>query len=76
MRLQREVKDTAFYYFLNITDYLSVGEQEPYEVARSRVKEMLLNMRQVKFMDEVKDDLYRQALRKHRINYYLYKQKE
>ena len=71
-----EVKDTAFYYFLNITDYLSVGEQEPYEVARSRVKEMLLNMRQVKFMDEVKDDLYRQALRKHRINYYLYKQKE
>ena len=30
-----ELKDTAFHYFLNVSDYRTVGEQEPYEFARS-----------------------------------------
>ena len=56
-----ELKDTAFWYFLNISEYIRTGEQEPYEVARPHVRNMLLNRRQVEFMNQVKSDLYREA---------------
>lgn len=66
-----ELKDTAFYYFLNVSDYRSVGEQEPYEFARVHVKDMLLNMKRVEFMNQVKDDLYQRAVKRDKIKYYL-----
>lgn len=64
-----ELKDTAFYYFLNVSDFCSVGEQEPYEFARPKVKDMMLNLKQVEFMKKVKDDLYQQAVKKNEIKY-------
>ena len=64
-----ELKDTAFYYFLNVSDFRSVGEQEPYEFARPKVKDMMLNLKQVEFMKKVKDDLYQQAVKKNEIKY-------
>jgi len=68
---QIELKDTAFYYFLNVSDFRSAGEQAPYEFAHTQVKDMLLNMRQVDFMKKVKDDLYQRAVEKDKIKYYL-----
>lgn len=65
-----ELKDTAFYYFLNISDYRRIGEQEPYEFARTQVKDMLLNIRQAEFMKKVKDDLYQWAVKRDKIKYY------
>lgn len=64
-----ELRDTAFYYFLNVTDYRKKGDEEPYDVARMAVKEMMVNMRQVDFMKSVKEELYEEALRKNRIKY-------
>lgn len=64
-----ELKDTAFYYFLNISEYRQVGEQEPYEFARSDVKDMMMNLRQVDFMKAVKNDLYERAVNRNRIKY-------
>ena len=37
------MKDTAYYYFLNVSDYRGVGEEKPYEFARSEVKDLLVN---------------------------------
>ena len=65
------LKDTAFHYFLNVSDYRPVGEQEPYEFARTQVKDMLLNVKQVEFMKHVKDDLYQRAVKRDKIKYYL-----
>lgn len=65
-----ELKDSAFYYFLNVTDYRQTGEQEPYEFAAQQVKDMLLNMKQVKFMEQVKNDLYERAVERNKIKYY------
>ena len=65
-----ELKDTAFCYFLNVSDYRRMGEEEPYEFARTQVKDMLLNVRQVEFMKQVKDDLYRRAVKRDKIKYY------
>lgn len=67
---QVELKDTAFYYFLNIREFRQAGEQEPFELARTQVKDMLLNMKQVQFMEKVKDDLYKQTEEKNEIKYY------
>ena len=65
-----ELKDTAFYYFLNISDFRVAGEQEPYEFAQPKVKDMLVNIKRVDFMKQVKDDLYERAVkRKKIINY-------
>ena len=66
-----ELKDSAFCYFLNVSNYRSAGEQEPYEFARTQVKDMLLNMRQVEFIKKMKDDLYQSAKDKNKIKYYL-----
>ncbi len=65
-----ELKDTAFWYFLNISEYIRTGEQLPYEVARLHVRDMLLNRRQVEFMNQVKSDLYREASDDGKIKYF------
>lgn len=64
-----EVKDTAFWYFLNVTDYIPTGMQEPYEAARPLVNDMVLNKKQVEFLNQVRDDLYRQAMDDGKIKY-------
>ena len=62
-----ELKDTAFYYFLNISDFRVAGEQEPYEFAQPKVKDMLVNIKRVDFMKQVKDDLYERAVKERRL---------
>lgn len=64
-----ELKDTAFYYFLDIKEFRGVDEQKPYELARVDVKELLINQKQVDFMKKVKDDLYKRAVDKKKIKY-------
>ena len=64
-----ELKDTAFYYFLNVSDYRGAGEEKPYEFARSEVKDLLVNQKRVNFMEQVKNDLYQQAVNKKKIMY-------
>ena len=64
-----ELKDTAFHYFLNVSDYRGAGEEKPYEFARSEVKDLLVNQKRVNFMEQVKNDLYQQAVNKKKIIY-------
>ena len=64
-----ELQDTAFYYFLNVTDYLKKGDEEPYDFARKTAKDMLINMRKLDFIKGVKTDLYNEATRKDKIIY-------
>lgn len=66
---QVEVKDTAFWYFLNVAEYIPTGAQEPYEAARLLVNDMVLNRKQVEFLNRIKDELYREALDDGKIKY-------
>ncbi|MDD3039446.1 peptidyl-prolyl cis-trans isomerase [Bacteroides sp.] len=66
---QVELKDTAFYYFLNVSDYRGVGDEKPYEFARSEVQDLLVNQKCVDFMEQVKGDLYQRAVDKKKIIY-------
>ena len=65
-----ELKDTAFHYFLHIEDYLGKGEQRPLDFAQEDIKEILINLKRVDFVNRVKEDLYRQASEKNRSIYY------
>lgn len=62
-----ELKDTAFYYFLNVTEYRQIGEQEPFEFAKTQVKDILLNMRRIDYIERVKNELYEDALENNKI---------
>ncbi len=67
---QLEVKDDSFWYLLNIEEFLGAGKEKPLEFARTEIKEMLMNLKQVDFMRNVKADLYRKASDKNEITYY------
>lgn len=64
-----ELKDSVYFYFLDVSDYRAAGEEKPYEQARADIKDLLVNQKQVEFMERMKDDLYRQAVDKKRIIY-------
>lgn len=64
-----ELKDTAYWYFLNVSDYIPTGGQEPYEAARSAVSEMVVNWKQVEFLNQVKGDLYNEAVEDGKLKY-------
>lgn len=65
-----ELQDTAFHYFLHVIDYRAVGEEEPYEVARTHARELLLNTLQAGFLKQVREDLYREAVENNEVKYY------
>ncbi|MCD7899008.1 MAG: peptidyl-prolyl cis-trans isomerase [Bacteroides sp.] len=64
-----EVKDDEFYYFLNVIEYLGIGDEKPYDFARSSVLEMMTNLKKVDYIKSMKEDLYQQALKKNKIKY-------
>ena len=65
-----ELKDTAFHYFLHIEEFQGKGEQKPLDFAQEEIKEILINLKRVDFVNRVKEDLYRQASDKNGIIYY------
>ena len=64
-----ELKDTAFHYFLHVEEFQGKGEQRPLDFAQEEIKEILINLKRVDFINRVKEDLYRQAAEKNKINY-------
>lgn len=60
-------KDMTSYRFLGISDFRVVGEQKPYEFAQSKVKDVLINIKRVGFMKQVKDDLYERVVKRRKI---------
>lgn len=65
-----ELKDTAFCYFLHIEELQGKGKQKPLDFAQEEIKEILINLKRVEYINGVKEDLYRQASDRNKINYY------
>lgn len=65
-----ELKDSAFYYFLNVSEYRLSGAQEPFEYAEKQIKNMLLNIKRINFMKQMKTDLYQQAIKNDEVKFY------
>ena len=65
-----EVKDTAFCYFLHVEEFLGKDQQRPLDFAKTELKEILINLKRVEFINKVKEELYRHASDRNKINYY------
>lgn len=65
-----EVTHDKFWYYLYIDSYQPAGQEQPYEYARERVREVLLNHKKRGFIQSVEEELYQKALRDEKIKYY------
>lgn len=65
-----EVKDTAFCYFLHVEEFLGKDKQKPLDFAQDEIKEILINLKRVEFINKVKKDLYERASDRNKIIYY------
>lgn len=57
-----EFSDTASLYMINVAEYLPVGDQKPIDLAEPEIKELLVNSRKADFLQQVKRDIYRNAI--------------
>jgi len=64
-----ETSDSAYVYFLNITDYRTVGAQAPYDYVTEQIYNMLANKRKIDYLQQFKDELYRDAVRKRQVQF-------
>ena len=46
-----------------------IGEQEPLEYAKQKINDILVNYKQVDFIQQVKGDLYEKAIKRNKIKY-------
>lgn len=65
-----EVKDTAFCYFLHVEEFLGKDKQRPLDFAKNEIREILINLKRVEFINKVKEELYQRASDRNKINYY------
>jgi hypothetical protein len=65
-----ELQDSAYCYFLSISDYLLQGDPSPFEYAKPMIKEVLINQKKMSFLKSVEDDLYDKAIEKGQIKFY------
>lgn len=65
-----ELKDTAFHYFLHVEEFLNKEEQKPLDFAEEEIKENLINLKRVDYLNRIKEGLYQQATGKNEIVYY------
>lgn len=65
-----EVRDTVYCYFLHVEQFLPKGDPLPLEYAKNEIKEMIINLKRVAFINQMKNDLYREASENNDIIYY------
>ena len=67
---QIELQDTTNTYLLQVTDVHTIGEPMPIEYAAPEIEKIILNQRQVEFLQHERDALYNQAIHDHKLKFY------
>lgn len=62
-----EVTQDNSWYYLSVQNYLPAGTEQPYEYAREKIREVLLNQKKKGFIRSVEEELYQKALRDKKI---------
>lgn len=57
-----ETSDTLQHYFLRITNYKKSGQVEPFEMAKNKISNILLNKLKADFMTQFETELYKDAV--------------
>lgn len=67
---QIEFSDSLQIYLLQVTDKHLRGEQMPIEYARPEIEQMILNARQVEFLQKERERVYNEAIQDQKIKFY------
>lgn len=65
-----ESNDSTRYYFLRIVKAIPEGESEPYEYAKERIANIILNKRKADFITSFEKNIYDDAIRSGKVNFY------
>lgn len=65
-----EASDSTKIYMLRITNAIPAGSTEPYEMAREKIKNIMLNKHQSEFIIQFEKDIYNDAVKDGSINYF------
>ena len=69
-RDQIEVTDSLKTYLLQVTDKHLRGEQMPLDYARPQIEKIVLNARQVEFLQKERERLYNEAIQGKKVNFF------
>ncbi len=67
---QIEVSDSLQVYILQVTEKYLRGAQMPLEYARPEIEQMILNARQVEFLQKERERLYNEAIQDKKVNFF------
>lgn len=67
---QIEVSDSLKTYLLQVTEKHLRGNQMPLDYARPQIEKIVLNTRQVEFLNKERDRLYNEAIQNQKIKFY------
>ena len=65
-----EKSDSTQHYFLRILSYSTVGQVEPYEMAKDRIKNILQSKRKEDFISHFEAELYDDAVKKETVTFF------
>lgn len=65
-----ETSDSLYQYFANIRDYRLKGSNAPVEYISDNIKSIILNNRKIRFLKEIENNIYYDALSRNRIEIY------
>ncbi len=63
-------QDSLFSYFVNIREYRIKGTESPVEYVQGRIKNIILNKRKIKLLNELESNIYKDALNKNQLIIY------
>ena len=66
-----EVADSSFNYFLNIKDFKIKNSLSPLAFEKDNIKNIILNKRKLQLINEMKQDVYNDALNTNKIEIYI-----
>ncbi|MBP1675925.1 MAG: hypothetical protein H6Q20_484 [Bacteroidetes bacterium] len=70
-----ESSDSLRHYFLRIEAYKTYGQTEPYEMARPKIVNLILNKLKAEFITNFEDELYNDAIENETVNFFEQKKK-
>jgi len=65
-----ETADSTRYYFLRIESYKTTGEVEPFDMAKPKISNLIMNKLKAEFIANFEDELYKDAVENESVTYF------
>ncbi|MBN2892724.1 MAG: hypothetical protein JXL97_12725 [Bacteroidales bacterium] len=65
-----ESEDTNFFYYMHVNDYILSGEEAPLEFVRNNIANILIQLESSAILEAYKQDIYDEAVKTGKIEYY------